>query len=204
MVYTYMCYDMWSQCSRTVLRMRHGFSSMSQRVVSVFITAITNFAMWKSYGLTLHSFHSFHKHLDSFRCIIMYKKYMRLMIWPKNHQLFDRLLKFSKTFFYNSTPLSGDYGYSYPSLVPLDSETHGGEDVAVYALGPWQHLFTSSYEQNAIPHLMAYAMCLGEDHHINCRVRNHRTGFWTNSAVNFKPLVSVISICIVIISLCSF
>ncbi|XP_049873699.1 membrane-bound alkaline phosphatase-like isoform X2 [Pectinophora gossypiella] len=98
---------------------------------------------------------------------------------------------------------SRDYGYSYPSLVPLDSETHGGEDVAVFASGPWSHLFTSSFEQNAIPHFMAYAMCLTNDHHINCRVRNHRNGFWTSSAVHHKP-VWFLSICAVIISLRMF
>ena len=45
--------------------------------------------------------------------------------------------------------------------MPLDSETHGGDDVPVYASGPFSHLFTGSYEQNFIPHGMAYAGCLG-------------------------------------------
>ncbi|XP_068633102.1 membrane-bound alkaline phosphatase-like [Battus philenor] len=93
--------------------------------------------------------------------------------------------------------------YSYPSLVPLDSETHGGEDVAVFALGPWQHLFTSSYEQNVIPHLMAYAMCLTEEKHENCERHRH---FWTSSSINNKPNVFnyVLCACAVIISCFSF
>ncbi|XP_067619437.1 membrane-bound alkaline phosphatase-like [Eurosta solidaginis] len=49
----------------------------------------------------------------------------------------------------------------YPATLPLASETHGGDDVAVFALGPWAHLFTGVYEQNTIPHMMAYASCLG-------------------------------------------
>ncbi|XP_069359660.1 membrane-bound alkaline phosphatase-like isoform X2 [Maniola hyperantus] len=82
--------------------------------------------------------------------------------------------------------------YSYPSLVPLDSETHGGEDVAVFAFGPWQHLFTSSYEQSVLPHLMAYAMCLDDNQHENCRKRR-------NNGVNVKPnKYYVISLCAVI------
>ncbi|XP_065093658.1 alkaline phosphatase-like [Ochlerotatus camptorhynchus] len=52
--------------------------------------------------------------------------------------------------------------FRFPSTVPLKKETHGGEDVAVYASGPWSHLFTGTYEQNAIPHMMAYAACIGE------------------------------------------
>ncbi|XP_050540538.1 membrane-bound alkaline phosphatase-like [Daktulosphaira vitifoliae] len=45
----------------------------------------------------------------------------------------------------------------YPSLVPLEAETHGGEDVMVFARGPWAHLFTGNYEQNIIPLAMAKA-----------------------------------------------
>lgn len=32
--------------------------------------------------------------------------------------------------------------FQYPATVPLDMESHGGEDVAVFAVGPWSHLFT--------------------------------------------------------------
>jgi alkaline phosphatase len=44
----------------------------------------------------------------------------------------------------------------------LESETHGGEDVAVFARGPHEGLFTGVYEQSQLPHLMAYAGCFGE------------------------------------------
>ncbi|XP_055599312.1 alkaline phosphatase-like [Uranotaenia lowii] len=51
--------------------------------------------------------------------------------------------------------------FRFPTTLPLSSETHGGEDVAVYASGPWSHLFTGTYEQNTIPHMMAFAACIG-------------------------------------------
>ncbi|XP_063624301.1 alkaline phosphatase-like [Cydia splendana] len=51
--------------------------------------------------------------------------------------------------------------YTYPALVPMSRETHGGEDVAVFARGPWAHLFTGNYEQNYLPHALAYAACMG-------------------------------------------
>ncbi|XP_055380943.1 alkaline phosphatase [Condylostylus longicornis] len=54
-----------------------------------------------------------------------------------------------------------DKNYKFPTMVPLDSETHGGDDVPVYASGPFAHIFTGSYEQNYIPHGMAYASCIG-------------------------------------------
>lgn len=52
---------------------------------------------------------------------------------------------------------SDDVGYRYPSLVHVDSETHGGDDVMVFARGPWAHLFTGNFEQNEIPLAMAMA-----------------------------------------------
>ncbi|RXN16885.1 alkaline phosphatase-like protein [Labeo rohita] len=51
--------------------------------------------------------------------------------------------------------------YIQQSAVPLDSETHGGKDVALFARGPMAHLFQGVYEQNYIAHTMAYASCVG-------------------------------------------
>lgn len=49
----------------------------------------------------------------------------------------------------------------YMSMVPMDDEAHGGDDIGVYASGPWSHLFSGSYEQNNIPVAMAYAAQIG-------------------------------------------
>ena len=48
-------------------------------------------------------------------------------------------------------------GHIHESLIPLSSATHSGEDVAVYAAGPWAHLLTGTYEQNYIYHVMRQA-----------------------------------------------
>ena len=45
--------------------------------------------------------------------------------------------------------------------MPLSSETHGGDDVGIYAYGPQAHLFQGVYEQNYIAHVMGYAACIG-------------------------------------------
>lgn len=50
----------------------------------------------------------------------------------------------------------------YPALVHLSSETHSGEDVGIFARGPWAHLFSGVIEQNVIAHAMAYASCVGD------------------------------------------
>ncbi|CAG5126105.1 unnamed protein product, partial [Candidula unifasciata] len=54
-----------------------------------------------------------------------------------------------------------DKKYRFPAAVPISSETHGGEDVAIYASGPQSFLYTGVHEQNYIPIVMAYASCVG-------------------------------------------
>ena len=51
--------------------------------------------------------------------------------------------------------------FTQQSGIPLDSETHGGEDVGIYARGPMSHLIQGVHEQNYIAHVMAYASCMG-------------------------------------------
>lgn len=50
--------------------------------------------------------------------------------------------------------------YLHQAAVPLDSETHGGEDVPIYAKGPMSHLFHNTHEEHYIAHVMAYASCI--------------------------------------------
>lgn len=47
--------------------------------------------------------------------------------------------------------------YLQEATVPMGSETHAGEDVAIYATGPGAHLFHGTREQNYIFHVMLQA-----------------------------------------------
>lgn len=47
--------------------------------------------------------------------------------------------------------------FRQPALIPLNSETHGGEDVAIYARGPSAYLMRGVVEQNYIFHVMLHA-----------------------------------------------
>ncbi len=51
-----------------------------------------------------------------------------------------------------------DPDYLQQALIPLTSETHSGEDVAVFSTGPWSHLFRGVIEQNVIFHVMMKAV----------------------------------------------
>ena len=58
--------------------------------------------------------------------------------------------------------LTTDKNYLQEATVPLHSETHGGEDVALFAIGPWAHLVRGTIEQNVIYHYMVNALGLDD------------------------------------------
>ncbi|XP_063596573.1 alkaline phosphatase-like [Penaeus indicus] len=67
--------------------------------------------------------------------------------------------------------------YRSQAAVPLPpiSETHGGEDVAVWAAGPMAHLFHRTHEQHYVAHVMAYAACVGPSAGKRCERPSHAT-----------------------------
>ena len=58
---------------------------------------------------------------------------------------------------------SDDWTFEQQATVKTVEESHGGEDVAIYATGPMSHLFTGVHEMNYIAHAMAYAACVGDN-----------------------------------------
>ncbi|MGD9739540.1 MAG: alkaline phosphatase [Bauldia sp.] len=54
-----------------------------------------------------------------------------------------------------------DVNFLQQATVPISSETHAGDDVAVYASGPWAHLIAGTIEQNYIYSVLSYASGLG-------------------------------------------
>ncbi|NWV13719.1 PPBI phosphatase, partial [Ptilonorhynchus violaceus] len=66
------------------------------------------------------------------------------------------------------------FEYLQQAAVLLDSETHGGEDVAILAKGPMAHLFHGVQEQTYVAHVMAYAACL--EPYSDCRQRSSALG----------------------------
>ncbi|XP_038222682.1 membrane-bound alkaline phosphatase-like, partial [Zerene cesonia] len=75
--------------------------------------------------------------------------------------------------------------------VPLSSETHGGDDVAVFARGPHHALLSGLYEQSHLPHRMAYAACIGPGLHA-C----------TSAAPLLAPMLSLLSL--LVLAICIF
>ena len=53
--------------------------------------------------------------------------------------------------------------FKQAAAAPRDRETHGGEDVPIFARGPMSHLFHGVHEQHYIAHVMAYASCVGKN-----------------------------------------
>jgi alkaline phosphatase len=55
-----------------------------------------------------------------------------------------------------------DPDFLQESLIYMPSETHGGEDLGIYAIGPWSHLFRGTVEENYTFHVMDYAAGISE------------------------------------------
>lgn len=72
--------------------------------------------------------------------------------------------------------------YQHQAMISLDDETHGGEDVPVYAIGPGAELIRGTFEQNYIAYVMSYAGCLGPARGLNeaCNGSSNPTAssFW--------------------------
>ncbi|XP_025087400.1 alkaline phosphatase, tissue-nonspecific isozyme-like [Pomacea canaliculata] len=93
--------------------------------------------------------------------------------------------------------------FRMPALVPTTDgdETHGAEDVAVYATGPMAFLIQGVKEQNYIAHVMAYAACVGtdkshctEDHTLKCDISSaHSVSYLpTLTSVYLRLIVALI------------
>ena len=66
--------------------------------------------------------------------------------------------QWSDFFDFDATMNLLSYDFVQQALIPMSSETHSGEDVAVFARGPWSHLFDGLIEQNVIFHVMNKAV----------------------------------------------
>ncbi|KAH7964119.1 hypothetical protein HPB51_027644 [Rhipicephalus microplus] len=64
--------------------------------------------------------------------------------------------------------------YQQVSAVPLRLETHAGEDVALYAIGPMAHMVHGVLEQHIVAHLVDYAACLGDGARLRSRCQEQR------------------------------
>ncbi|EDW92102.1 membrane-bound alkaline phosphatase [Drosophila yakuba] len=56
----------------------------------------------------------------------------------------------------------GAEDFIHPSYIHGTIGVHAGDDVGIFATGPQSHLFTGVMQQSTIPHLMAYASCIGK------------------------------------------
>lgn len=54
-----------------------------------------------------------------------------------------------------------DIKRTWPTAQQTDSETHAGEDVPIFASGPWAHLLTGVNEQTLVADVAEFALCIG-------------------------------------------
>ena len=91
--------------------------------------------------------------------------------------------------------------YRQQTAVPLDSETHSAEDVAIFAQGPMAHMFHAVHEQHYIAHVMAYAACVGAyADHEDC-VERTSSGSIATSLPSYVTMVLTVWVSIVCVKL---
>ncbi|XP_078375666.1 alkaline phosphatase-like isoform X2 [Oculina patagonica] len=66
--------------------------------------------------------------------------------------------------------------YRQQATVRRRSETHGTEDVGVYADGPGAYLFHGVFEQQYVFHVMDHALCLSDSKQKSCKKHKKRKG----------------------------
>lgn len=78
--------------------------------------------------------------------------------------------------------------------MPLETETHSGEDVVVLAQGPMAHIFHGVQEQHYIAHAMAYAACL-EPYATEpgCRAARRASH---GTQCSSQPLLALLALCV--------
>ena len=93
--------------------------------------------------------------------------------------------------------------FAYPSAAPKGDESHGGEDIATFAIGPMSHLFTSVHEQTYIAYVMAYAACIGpfeqNCHKSRDEVDDHEDNLVFVKGIRTKPSIWFIMLLIILL-----
>ncbi|KAJ8686614.1 hypothetical protein QAD02_022408 [Eretmocerus hayati] len=75
------------------------------------------------------------------------------------------------------------FTYSQQAAIITDEAHHGGGDVAVYAIGPFAHLFHTTHEQNFVAYVVAYAAKIGP--YANRSSTNHQWNLvWLGSLLS--------------------
>ncbi|CAM9329893.1 unnamed protein product [Bubo scandiacus] len=93
-----------------------------------------------------------------------------------------------------SLPAAEDKDYQQQAAVPLETETHSGEDVVMLAQGPMAHLFHGVQEQHYIAHAMAYAACL-EPYAAELGCRSARRASH-GTQYSPQPLLALLALCV--------
>lgn len=84
--------------------------------------------------------------------------------------------------------------YKVAAAVPRRSETHGGDDVLIYAKGPFAHLLSGTHQQSYIPHVVWYAACIGP----GAKHCDNHPGFDGAHGVHMNKSLSLMSILFII------
>lgn len=84
--------------------------------------------------------------------------------------------------------------YRHMATVPLKDESHGGEDVIVFANGPGSSLVRGVFEQNYLAYVMSYAGCMGPAKDFDETCRSSASSL---ASATTMPLLIVLAVCLI-------
>uniref|UniRef100_A0A1I8A539 alkaline phosphatase n=1 Tax=Steinernema glaseri TaxID=37863 RepID=A0A1I8A539_9BILA len=96
-----------------------------------------------------------------------------------------------------------DIEYVSPAAVPLKSSTHSGEDVGLWAHGPYSRLFTGTIENTQVAFTVKYVLCLEQREANLCSLVERTNSQWGTATVGHSIGVLVFSILAAMFSFCS-
>jgi len=83
--------------------------------------------------------------------------------------------------------------YRHQAMFGLPDETHGGEDVPVYAHGPGSQLVRGVFEQSYVAYIVSYVGCMGPARVFNLECKNGTQKSLKNNAKNVHAKSSAMS-----------
>ncbi|KAK0399016.1 hypothetical protein QR680_002864 [Steinernema hermaphroditum] len=84
--------------------------------------------------------------------------------------------------------------YVSPAAVPLKLSTHSGEDVGLWAHGPYARLFTGTIENTQVAFTIKYILCLGKEEANLCSLVEQTNSHWGTATLGYPTGILILLI----------
>ena len=82
--------------------------------------------------------------------------------------------------------------YTQPTFLAMEYAAHGGEDVAIWATGPYSHLFTGTIDNTFVARAIVFIQCLDDDRNACTAKNNGRSVRTTAVAMLIMSMIVIV------------